>query len=106
MPEKTVRGIPIIGTMGLKFILGAIVGVVFHRLIALVSQKWAREGNAILETSIVGGFKYCDLIVLGLPLVLIVVVRRFKAFFIGWFVSILAIELGEWAHGGGIPPFI
>ena len=91
------RRIPVIGKSGLLAIVGCIFGVVVDRLL----ENVATADNAWLRTQIFEGFHLDDLIGLIIPLILLMAVRRFRAFFVGWFVGALVCELYEWAHGVG-----
>ena len=72
--------IPLIGYTGLLFIIGFIFGVIIRKVI----EKQDIEG---LQEQIVEGWYYLDLVNIGLPLVLIFVIKKFRAFFIGWAVG-------------------
>ena len=97
MTKKIIsRRIPVIGKSGLLAIIGCIVGVLMDRL--LQSQA---NTNPWLATPLVEGFHLDNLIGLGIPLILLVLIRKGRAFFIGWFVGALAIELYEVVHGIG-----
>ena len=91
------RRIPIIGKSGLLAIFGCIFGIVVDRLL----ENVATADNAWLRTQIYEGFHLDDLIGLIIPLILLMAVKKFRAFFIGWFIGQLASELYEWAHGTG-----
>ena len=87
------RRIPIIGKSGLLAIIGCIFGVIIDKLLrdyALKPEnKWARQ------PVIAGVVNVDDCIGLALPLVLLVVVRRYRAFFVGWLAGALATVVYE-----------
>lgn len=87
--------IPLIGYTGLLFIIGFIVGVVIRKVIE--RQKF--EG---LEEKIVEGWYYLDLVNIGLPLILIFVIKKFRAFFIGWAIGGVATTIID-AVGQAMP---
>ena len=101
MTKKVVSrlaGIPIIGKNGLMAIIGAIVGLLFHKFLTMQSKEYTwLEKQLIINTA----FRVKDVINLVLPLMLLVVVRRYRAFFIGWFVGAVVMELYEWLYGYG-----
>lgn len=91
------RRIPVIGKNGLLAIFGCIVGVVVDKVL----ENIATLDHAWLRTEIYEGFHLDDLIGLIIPLILLIAFKKFRAFFVGWFVGQLACELYEWAHGTG-----
>ena len=98
MAKKVVSRIPIIGRSGLLAIVGAIVGVFFHKFLCIQGKDYPwLEKQLIIQTA----FRVRDVINLMLPLVLLVVVRRYRTFFIGWFVGAVSMEVYEWLHGYG-----
>lgn len=92
------KGIPLFGRTGLIFILGVIWGVIVDKLL----QNFAlSEGGGFLRQTLYQGFKLDDLIGLLIPIGLLVFIKRFKPFFVGWFCGQLATELYEWTQGIG-----
>ena len=80
--------VPLIGWTGLLFIIGFIFGVIVRKII----EKQDIEG---LAKPINEGFLYMDLVNVGLPLVLIFVLKKFRAFFIGWAIGGVATTLTD-----------
>ena len=98
MTKKISRRIPLIGRNGLVAIIGAIVGLLFHKFLTLQSKEYAwLEKQLITNTA----FRIRDVINLMLPLLLLGVIRRYRAFFIGWFVGAVSMEVYEWLYGYG-----
>ena len=95
---KKVRAIPIIGRNGLVAIIGAIVGLVFHKFLTMQSTEYPMLAKQLITDT---AFRVKDVINLLLPLLLLVVVRRYRAFFIGWFVGAVSMEVYEWLYGYG-----
>ena len=87
---KKVRAIPIIGKNGLMAIIGCIVGVFAHCL-------GRKQVDTIpeLTKSIYKHFIAWDVVSLAIPLTLLALIGKYRAFFIGWFVGILGFELVE-----------
>lgn len=95
--KSRIPSIPVIGKSGLLAIIGCITGIVMDKIL----ENIATADNAWLRQELYQGFHVDDLIGLIIPLVLMMAVKRFRAFFIGWFIGQLASELFEWAHGIG-----
>ena len=95
---KIPKGIPLIGKTGLIFILGVVVGVLVDKLLENFALS---KAGGFLRQTLYQGFKLDDLIGLLIPIGLLVFIKRFKPFFVGWFFGQLATELYEWTHGSG-----
>jgi len=95
MVEKKVRGIPLIGKQGLLALLGAVFGIVFSKAI------WDKYGVVGQGMKIAEGFYVNELVEMIIPLVLLFVFKRFKAFFIGWFIGVVVAEVYEYMYGLG-----
>lgn len=80
------------GFIGKRFfmaILGAIIGIVMHHILA---KQTASVGG---ETNLFGKVTAGDLISLAIPLILLVFLKRFSTLFITWFATVLAIEVWD-----------
>ena len=78
--------IPLIGYSGLLFIIGFIVGVVVNKLLD-------QMGAEALGAEAFAGFKWLDIVNIGLPLGLLFVMKKFRAFFVGWVVGALGTTI-------------
>ena len=95
---KIPKGIPLIGKTGLLFIFGVIIGVIVDKLL---ERQAGEETGAFLRQQLFQGFHLDDLIALLIPIGLLVFIKRFRPFFVGWFCGALATELYEYVHGLG-----
>ena len=95
---KIPKGIPLVGKTGLLFIIGVVFGAIFDKLLNYLSRQ---EGGEFLRQSLFEGFHVDDLVGLAIPLGLLVLIKRFRPFFVGWFCGQLATELYEWLYGIG-----
>lgn len=80
MAGLKVPKIPIVGYSGLLFIIGFIVGVVVNKLLE-------QMGSEQLGGEIISGFKWLDLVNIGIPLALLFFLKKFRGFFVGWAVG-------------------
>lgn len=88
MPEKSrVPSIPLIGKSGLLAIVGFLIGVFSNNIF----EKYVADATG--RKQLWNGFYVHDLLMIVLPLVLMAVVKRFRAFFLGWFLGALATEV-------------
>ena len=92
MAGPKVPRIPLIGYSGLLFIIGFIVGVVVNKLLE-------QMGTEQLGGEIFSGFKWLDLVNIGLPLGLLFVLKKFRAFFIGWAVGAVGTTIIDTVRG-------
>ena len=77
--------IPLLGSTGLLAIVGFVVGVFLDKVLAKMA-----ETNEWLSGQVAEGVLYADLINMGLPLVLLVLIKKFRPLFIGWFLGAIA----------------
>lgn len=89
--------VPLVGKQGILAILGAIVGVLLDKFL----EDQANTTIPALATPIWEGFHVDDLIGLVVPLLLLVVTKRLRAFWIGMFCGALAHEVYEIATKTG-----
>ena len=78
--------VPVIGFSGLLFIIGFIIGVAVNKLLDTAGI----EG---LGTEIFAGFKWLDLVNIGIPVALLIWFKKYRPLFVGWIVGSIGTTL-------------
>lgn len=84
MGEFKPPNIPLIGFRGLLFIIGFIIGVAVNKFL---------DSQEALSGEVFSGLKWLDIVNIGIPLALMVFVKKWKSLFIGWLLGALGTTI-------------